>query len=253
MHPAVCNVTGRSVAEVDNQKQSLCFLTDVVQIWAYGWQKQLFPYLSSSFWLWSIYRRSCSLETNKNAQCHAVRKYPDFCCCSSFLAHSRANNPANPAVCLDALDKLCAVTSLQYRLCDVPQLPTAQSQQDSGTSNSNPSSQYFLQYIGLLFPLVKLEKTCHERSYAAWGGTGLGCSLAKLGSSSASYLSTADYRHKERMVWRETCEPQRSEDWPGCSPLSETTPFLGSEVLAVFPGPSVHVCWLNRADLTRNV
>lgn len=116
------------------------------------------------------------------------------------------------AVCLDALDKLCAVTSLQYRLCDVPQLPTAQSQQDSRTSNSNPSSQYFLQYIGLLFPLVKLEKTCHERSYAAWGGTGLGCSLSKLGSSSASYLSTAEYRHKERTVWRETCKPQRSED-----------------------------------------
>lgn len=39
----------------------------------------------------------------------------------------------------------------------------------------------------------------------------------------------------------------------GCPPLSETTPLLGTEVLAVFPGPSMRVCWLNRADLTRNV
>lgn len=39
----------------------------------------------------------------------------------------------------------------------------------------------------------------------------------------------------------------------GCPPLLEITPLSESEVFAVFPGPNVHVCWLNRADLTRTV
>jgi len=99
-----------------------------------------------------------------NTQCHTVRKHPNCGCCSSFLAHSRVGNAAFWMPHTD-----CA------HVCSVDSAVLSCSTTTTGHCGFRCLSilPAVLQYIWLLFPLVKLEKSCHQNSRAALSGAGL--------------------------------------------------------------------------------
>lgn len=113
-----------------------------------------------------------------------------------------------------------------------------------------------------IISLDKVGENLPPKITGSIGVTGLGCSLSKPGSSSASRLSASSRiqgikkgcsGERAATLQGVTTDPAAVGGRAGCPPLPGTTLSLGTEVLAVFPGPSVHVCRLHRADLTRNV